>query len=115
MNDRLENQVVTLANLQVENMETPLGIDTPCPHFSWQMLVTTEARGYEQSAYQIIVKDEKGMIVWDTKKVESGRSIGIQYQGAELKATEKYTWTVMIWDQDGNAVKIEISSRFNYY
>ena len=58
-----------IQNLQVEYRNTPLGIDVARPRFSWQMATTAGERGYEQSAYQIVVKDARGKVVWDTKRI----------------------------------------------
>lgn len=61
-------------------------------------------RGYFQSAYRIIVKDPKGKVVWDTRKVKSSISTGISYSGVPLRPTTKYTFTLTVWNQDGKAV-----------
>src|SRR3970040_455676 len=76
-----------LTKLQTEYQETPLGIDVKKPVFSWLMKADTNLRGLSQKAYQIKVIDESGSTVWDSKKVASGTSIGIPYNGAELKPT----------------------------
>ncbi|MCP9757166.1 alpha-L-rhamnosidase [Lacihabitans sp. CCS-44] len=88
----------TIDNLKVDYETTPLGIDISNPHFSWQMKATDSKRGYAQTAYQIVVTDADNKIVWDTKKVNSDLSHGIEYAGTALKATTKYTWQVTVWD-----------------
>ena len=89
---------VTIDNLKVDYQEKPLGIDITNPHFSWQMKALDPKRGYFQKAYQIVVSDSKNQILWDTKKVNSDLSHGIEYVGAPLKATTRYTWKVTVWD-----------------
>jgi len=91
----------TCNNLQVEYTQTPLGIDVKAPHFSWQMSASAGERDLKQAAYQIIVKDLKGNIVWDTKKVSDSKSLGIVYAGSAIKAATRYNWTVTVWDQKG--------------
>jgi alpha-L-rhamnosidase len=93
---------VVIENLQVEYTKTPLGIDVKQPRFSWQMNAPEGKRNYSQTAFQIVVKDPKGIIVWDTKKVNSDKSVGIVYAGTPLGATTRYTWTVSVWDQTGS-------------
>ncbi|OYU65040.1 MAG: alpha-L-rhamnosidase, partial [Cytophagaceae bacterium BCCC1] len=88
----------TLDNLKVDYENTPLGIDITNPHFSWQMKATDNKRGYAQTAYQIVVTDANNQIVWDTQKVNSDLSHGIEYSGPALKATTRYTWKVSVWD-----------------
>ena len=92
----------TVTGLQVEYTETPLGIDVKWPRFSWRMTAPVGKRGYEQTSYQIVVKDRKGTVVWDTGKVARNVSVGIQYAGEALKATTRYNWIVAVWDQRGN-------------
>lgn len=92
---------VVIQNLQVEYRKTPLGIDAVQPRFSWQMAATAAERGVRQTAYQIAVKDARGKLVWDTRRVESSKSIAIRYSGAPLEAATRYTWTVSVWDDKG--------------
>lgn len=92
---------VEIQHLKVENLVEPLGLDVATPRFSWQMAVDDHSRGYEQKAYRITVTDEKQQPVWDSGRVESGRSVFINYEGNPLKATTRYSWTVSVWDQTG--------------
>jgi alpha-L-rhamnosidase len=90
-----------IENLKVEYSKTPLGIDVKAPRFSWQMITDAGERGYYQAAYQVVVTDQDGTIVWDTKKVSDNSSVGIRYSGTPLNATTRYEWTVTVWDQNG--------------
>ena len=80
----LANGNVVVSNLQVEYRKRPIGIDVTQPRFSWQMVTTADERGYEQTAYQIEVKDSKGNGVWDSGRIEGSASVGIRYAGAHL-------------------------------
>ncbi len=100
----------SVENLKVNYESTPLGTDEPTPQFSWQMKSETNERGLEQSAWQIIVKEENQRIVWDTGKKAGSVSHGIQYQGAKLQAVTRYTWEVLVWD--GKGEKARASSWF---
>ncbi|CAH0994347.1 hypothetical protein EMA8858_00456 [Emticicia aquatica] len=93
---------ISLENLKVDYQEKPLGIDITNPHFSWQMIASDAKRGYSQIAYEIIVTDAKNQIFWDSKKVNSDLSHGIEYAGIPLKATTRYTWEVIVWDNTKN-------------
>ena len=92
---------VTLGNLRVEYTKTPLGIDVKAPRFSWEMVAPPGERQYIQNSYQIIVRDTKGIISWDSKKVASVTSLDILYAGTPLKASARYTWSATVWDQKG--------------
>ena len=89
---------VSIANLRADYQVKPLGIDISKPHFSWEMKALDAKRGYSQKVYQIVVKDSKNQVVWDSKKVNSDISNGIEYAGAALKATTRYVWKVTVWD-----------------
>jgi alpha-L-rhamnosidase len=88
----------TIENLRVDYETTPLGIDIANPHFSWQMNASDNKRGYAQTAYRIVVSDDKNQVIWDTQKVNSDLSHGIEYAGPALKPTTRYTWKVSVWD-----------------
>lgn len=87
-----------LKKLQVEYVVTPLGIDVENPRFSWQMEGMTDERGLSQKARQIIVTDEAGVQVWDSKRITDNKSLNIEYAGLPLKAATRYRWMVHVWD-----------------
>lgn len=89
---------VVIENLKVNQQEKPLGTDISIPHFSWQMKASDAKRGYSQKAYQLVVIDANNQVVWDSKKVDSDLSNGIEYAGTPLKAITRYTWKVTVWD-----------------
>lgn len=96
-----KNKGAGITDLQVEYTEKPLGIDVEKPRFSWQMALPAGTRGVTQTAYQLIVKNAAGKIVWDTKKIKSSRSLGIEYGGEPVKPVTRYTWTVNVWNEKG--------------
>ena len=80
---------VTVQGLMTEASVTPLGIDEKKPAFTWQMKAT--GRGYQQTAYQILVTDGSGAVAWDSKKINSSSSLNIPYAGSPLRPTTRYT------------------------
>ena len=84
----------------VNYQSEPLGIDVEEPLFGWRMAPSRGEHGIYQSAYQIEVTNEDGMTVWNSGKVEDGRSQAIRYAGDPLQPTTRYTWTVTSWNQD---------------
>lgn len=89
---------VSVGNLRVENLDQPLGIDTAEPRFSWQ--ITSDKKDVRQTAYQIIVNDDKGE-VWNTGKVESDQQLWIPYAGKQLKSGTSCTWKVKVYTNNG--------------
>lgn len=87
-----------LQQLQCEYQTNPIGIDILNPRFSWN--IHTTERGVYQSAYRILVSDSKKDIdrkkgnVWDSKKIESGNTVNLEYQGQPLKSNCEYFWRV---------------------
>ena len=69
--------------LQCEYRVDPLGIDERAPRLSWAL--ESEGRGQVQSAYRILAaRSEENLeaeesLLWDSGRVESGRSVGVEY------------------------------------
>jgi alpha-L-rhamnosidase len=101
-----KKQGPTPSRLRCEYLVDPLAIDTREPRLSW--VIEGDARGARQSAYQILVaSDVAGLAadrgdLWDTGKVDSGRTIQIEYGGKPLVSRRQCHWKVRIWDQNGN-------------
>lgn len=94
-------------HLKTEGRVNPLGMDVARPAFAWQSDATE--RDWSQSAYEVMVASAPGMLqtgkadVWDSGKRASSESVGIGYEGPELKAHERYYWTVRVWDKQGKS------------
>lgn len=87
-----------VAGLKVNHMEHPLGTDQIPPKFEWRM--DAEGVGRYQAAYRIVVTEEETKrIFWDSERVESGVSAGVEYQGETLLPCTKYIWTVFVWNE----------------
>lgn len=96
---------VSVSHLLTEWMQNPLGIDTPQPHFSWQ--IQHSDRGARQSAYQVQVASNTKLLrlgkadMWDSGKVASSKSLHIRYEGKPLQSRTIYYWRVRVWDHSG--------------
>ncbi|MDQ8179193.1 alpha-L-rhamnosidase C-terminal domain-containing protein [Pelagicoccus sp. SDUM812005] len=72
----------------------------PTPNFSWVVPVTAE--GGRQSAYQVqVARAGSGFeggadLLWDTGERASAASLGIEYAGEPLAASETYEWRVRV-------------------
>lgn len=100
-------QAMTVDGLRVEDRLSPLGIDTARPRLSW--LLHAGGRGQRQSAYQIRVAGSIETLatgrgeLWDTGKISSAETFGVEYGGPPLRADARYFWQVRVWDGDGHA------------
>ncbi len=94
-------------NLRVEYLRNPVGIDAEKPRFSWQ--IESDERGVLQTAYEITVaKDQAGEdVVWNSGRVNSGKSVHILYEGAPLEASTRYYWKVKSWNQKDQQITSE--------
>lgn len=92
----------TVSNLRVNYRKNPLGIDDARPRLSWEL--TSERRGFVQSAYQIEVAHEDDFLpalVWDSGKIDSDRNVHIEYAGPNLKSRTRYYFRIRVWDNQG--------------
>jgi alpha-L-rhamnosidase len=91
--------------LKTEFLENPLGIDTANPRFLW--IVEDPIPGAKQTAYQLqaassaekLAKGEADL--WDSGKVASDETLGIEYGGPALPSRSFVWWRIKVWD--GNA------------
>jgi alpha-L-rhamnosidase len=102
------NAKTTIDSLKVDNKTNPMGIDNKIPVFKWVM--ESNVVGNKQTAYEIVVENSSDTVVWDSGKVESSDSIGIEYNGGTLAASTAYTWTVEVWDANGNSYKSDAAT-----
>ena len=88
--------------LKCEYLVDAEGIDEVLPRLSWTL--ESEVRDQIQSAYRIVVagseedlEAEKNLL-WDSGRVESGRTIGVEYEGEALRSGSQCVWKVCVWD-----------------
>src|ERR671910_1239236 len=92
--------------LKCEYRVDPLGIDARVPRLSWAL--ESEGRGQVQSAYRILAaRSEENLeaeesLLWDSGRVESGRSVGVEYEGEALRSGSRCVWKVRVWNGAGD-------------
>ena len=93
------------SSLKTEYLENPLGIDTAKPRFSW--IVEDATPGAKQTAYQVqaassLEKLAQGEAdLWDSGKVASDETLGIDYGGSPLASNSFCWWRIKVWDGSG--------------
>ena len=93
------------AQLRCEYQEDPRAVDAARPRLSWQL--QSDTRGQRQTAYEVLVAGSSAALkagrgdLWDSGKVMSDRSTGIEYAGAGLRSGQQCWWQVRVWDKDG--------------
>ena len=91
-------------HLRTDYLDKPLGFGNAEPRFYWQC-----SGGVKQTAYQIIAKRD-GKTVWDSGKVNSSSMTHIKYKGKRLSSRDIIDWSVTLWDENGEAGEISVSS-----
>ncbi|MFW6103797.1 MAG: alpha-L-rhamnosidase N-terminal domain-containing protein, partial [Bacteroidota bacterium] len=96
-----------IAQMQCEYLEQPKGIDMEHPRFSW--VINRNERGVSQSAYRLLVADNREDLendagnYWDSGKIQSGQSVNIEYKGKPLQSSKTYFWKVQVWYGSGDS------------
>jgi len=99
-------QDIKVAQLDCAYRNNPIGIDVLSPGLSWKL--QSARHNIMQTSYQILVSSSLSNLnknigdVWDTKKVNSGQSLHIKYNGKKLLSSKIYYWKVRVWDNFGN-------------
>ncbi|MDE7396352.1 MAG: alpha-L-rhamnosidase N-terminal domain-containing protein, partial [Muribaculum sp.] len=94
-------------DLRCEYTTDPIAVQVDgTPRLSW--VVDGEGnRGVKQTAYRILAASSPELLIpgkadlWDSEKVSSDATIGIEYAGKRLKSFDRAYWKVMLWDKDG--------------
>lgn len=90
----------------VEMQKNPEGVSELNPRFSWQL--NSDKQDVMQTAYQIeVAASEKDLkagsaLLWNSGRVESDKSLLIDYAGTPLKSGQKYYWRVTVWTNTGD-------------
>ena len=98
---------LTATDLKCEYAVNPLGIDTLKPRFGW--ILESLRRGRSQSAYRVLVATSEKQLQanvgdkWDSGKINSDRSVNVEYRGKALSSDEQCWWKVRVWDKNGKA------------
>lgn len=92
--------------LSCEYLTDPLAVSTTRPRLSWQLEpCQPEVRGSIQIAYQIRVASNAELLessqpdLWDSGRVESARTLLVEYSGKELESGQACFWQVRVWDE----------------
>ena len=96
---------LTLYDLTVGRIVSPIGLDDPHPHFAWKM--RSDRENVRQRSYRIWVADREGTGVWDSGEVETSRAVGIRYEGTELSPESRYTVRLTVTAEDGEKASAE--------
>lgn len=92
-------------HLRCEAMVNPIGVGTAAPRLSWK-LAPAQKNSYNlsQSGYRVIVGSAPSKAdLWDSGRVNSDETFGINYSGKPLGSGRQVWWQVQVFDQAKNA------------
>lgn len=102
---------IRAVDLRTEYQREPLGLDETEPRFSWRLI--DHRRGARQSAYQVVAtRSTDGADLWDSGVVESDETTQISYDGTPLRAFDRASWKVRVWDEDHEPSPWSASAHF---
>ena len=100
-----EAQSLRPADLRVEHLEAPVGLDAERPRLSWTLEADSAVRGARQTAYRVRVATTPDRLaeadVWDSGRVEGDAQHLVPYEGPALEPGRTYHWAVRAWDAEG--------------
>ena len=90
----------SVANLRVDYIERPLGLENPRPRLSWT--IEDEGRDLRQVAYRVQVAADQAALgqgpwLWDSGRKTSSRSFDVAYDGPPLASRQRCAWRVSVW------------------
>ena len=89
---------VTISELRVDARDTPRGIDSKAPEFSWQL--NSSRTGVLQTGWQVQVRREGSTdVLWDSGENDGEHPFGHSYSGSLLRSSTTYCWRVRIRDE----------------
>jgi alpha-L-rhamnosidase len=84
-------------DLRCEHLATARGLNTPRPRFSWAL--DGDGHDRRQTAYRLIVRHQRGQVLWDSGKVASAATQLVPYAGPALPGDAVLEWTITVWDE----------------
>lgn len=94
--------MLTVTNLTCEYLKDPIGIGEKRPRFGW--VLESDKNNVMQTSYHLQLCKESPDFenpLWDSGKVNSDQSAGVEYSGVELQSRTKYFFRVRITDNKG--------------
>ncbi len=80
---------ISIKKFQVEFMDSPIGVKTLAPRFSWQ--IESDEKNIKQEGYSLKVMAWIADTYWETGYIESEETANIKYKGKSLERDTLYT------------------------
>jgi alpha-L-rhamnosidase len=92
-------------NLSCNQKNSPLGVETTRPEFSWN--ISSDQQSFVQSAWQVQVFSSLNYAklgkadLWDSQKMNADAAMSAVYGGKGLSSGKRYYWRVRVWSSNG--------------
>jgi len=96
-----------VTDLRVDHLNHPMGLENSSPTFSWRL--ESDARNVRQTGFRILVATSESALLagrgdlWDSGRIDTSASFGIEYSGRPLESRQRCWWTVQVWDGESTA------------
>jgi len=100
---------VAPSHLTAEYRTDPVGLDAARPRLSWRLGTKDGCANVRQGAAQVLVASSRELLaddrgdLWDSGKMDGGRSLNVEYGGRPLPSSRRVFWKVRTWDREGAA------------
>ena len=105
-----EANQLKVIDLRCEYLSDLQSLDHQSPNLGW--VLESNERGQKQTAYQVVVSDSDGNLMWNSGKIESSESSHIKYAGKPLRSSSDYYWKVRVWDKNKKPCKYTKPAHF---
>ena len=108
--------MIEIFDLKTDYSTNPINVDNIKPCFSWKCRVSN--KNVKLTHYQILVAssainlEREKFDLWDSGKIQIGKSPIVKYLGAPLKSRDTAYWMVRISDEYENVSAVSTISYF---
>ncbi len=105
---RAQSRLMAATELECDAQARPMSVED-APQLAWRLTARGDMHGVAQSAYRVLVASSLRVLeenrgdVWDSGRVKSDATLGVEYRGKALTPEAAYFWKVMVWDERGVA------------
>ena len=76
------------------------------------VVIETDSPGSRQCGYQIVATDADGRLLWDSGRVAGNACRGVPWRGAGLKAGDRVSFRIRVFDRTGNPSPFSVENAF---
>lgn len=105
--------ILAVTGVQVNDRDCTgelLFVASPQVEFSWR--IETDSPDSRQGGYQIVASGADGWLLWDSGRVVGTVCRGVPWRGAGLKAGDRVSFCIRVFDRDGSPSPFSVENTF---